>query len=69
MRLGTRRAHPARFPRGWIVLRFTPVASLMPCGCPYNARRYLTQGKSVPDPVTIGLDVCTPETIDTCKKQ
>ena len=29
----------------------------------------LTQGKSVPDPVTIGLDVCTPETIDTCKKQ
>ena len=29
----------------------------------------LSQGKSVPDPVTIGLDVCTPETIDTCKKQ
>ncbi len=29
----------------------------------------LTQGKSVSDPVTIGLDVCTPETIDTCKKQ
>jgi ribose transport system substrate-binding protein len=29
----------------------------------------LTQGKSVPDPVTIGLDVCTPETIDSCKKQ
>ena len=28
----------------------------------------LSQGKSVPDPVTIGLDVCTPETIDTCKK-
>jgi ribose transport system substrate-binding protein len=28
----------------------------------------LTQGKSVPDPVTIGLDVCTPETIDNCKK-
>ena len=28
----------------------------------------LTQGKSVPDPVTIGLDVCTPETIATCKK-
>ena len=27
------------------------------------------QGKTVPDPVTIGLDVCTPETIDTCKKQ
>jgi ribose transport system substrate-binding protein len=29
----------------------------------------LTHGKTVPDPVTIGLDVCTPETIDTCKKQ
>ena len=29
----------------------------------------LSQGKSVPDPVTIGLDVCTPDTIDTCKKQ
>ncbi len=29
----------------------------------------LTQGKSVQDPVTIGLDVCTPETIATCKKQ
>jgi ribose transport system substrate-binding protein len=29
----------------------------------------LTQGKSVSDPVTIGLDVCTPDTIDTCKKQ
>ena len=29
----------------------------------------LTQGKSVSDPVTIGLDVCTPETIDSCKKQ
>ncbi len=29
----------------------------------------LTQRKSVPDPVTIGLDVCTPETIATCKKQ
>ncbi len=29
----------------------------------------LTQGKSVPDPVTIGLDVCTPATIATCKKQ
>jgi ribose transport system substrate-binding protein len=29
----------------------------------------LSQGKSVPDPVTIGLDVCAPETIDTCKKQ
>lgn len=28
----------------------------------------LAQGKSVPDPVTIGLDVCTPETADTCKK-
>ena len=29
----------------------------------------LTQGKPVQDPVTIGLDVCTPETADTCKKQ
>jgi ribose transport system substrate-binding protein len=29
----------------------------------------LSQGKSVPDPITIGLDVCTKETIDTCKKQ
>jgi ribose transport system substrate-binding protein len=29
----------------------------------------LTQGKTVSDPVTIGLDVCTPETIDTCKKK
>jgi len=29
----------------------------------------LTQGKTIADPVTIGLDVCTPETIDTCKKQ
>ena len=29
----------------------------------------LSEGKSVPDPVTIGLDVCTPETIATCKKQ
>jgi ribose/xylose/arabinose/galactoside ABC-type transport system permease subunit len=29
----------------------------------------LTQGKTISDPVTIGLDVCTPETIDTCKKQ
>ncbi len=28
----------------------------------------LTQNKTVPDPVTIGPDVCTPETIDTCKK-
>ena len=28
----------------------------------------LTQGKSVEDPVTIGLDVCTPETVATCKK-
>ena len=27
----------------------------------------LSQGKSVPDPVTIGLDVCTPETMN-CKK-
>ena len=29
----------------------------------------LSQGKSVPDAVTIGLDVCTPETVDNCKKQ
>jgi ribose transport system substrate-binding protein len=29
----------------------------------------LSQGKSVPDPVTIGLDECTPQSIDTCKKQ
>ena len=29
----------------------------------------LSQGKSVPDPITIGLDVCTPETAATCKKQ
>lgn len=28
----------------------------------------LSQGKSVPDTATIGLDVCTPETVDTCKK-
>jgi ribose transport system substrate-binding protein len=27
----------------------------------------LTQGKTVPDPITIGLDVCTPETAATCK--
>jgi len=29
----------------------------------------LTLGKSVPDPITIGLDVCTKETAATCKKQ
>jgi ribose transport system substrate-binding protein len=29
----------------------------------------LSQGKSVTDPITIGLDECTPETIDSCKKQ
>jgi ribose transport system substrate-binding protein len=29
----------------------------------------LVAGKSVPDPITIGLDVCTPETISSCKKQ
>ncbi len=29
----------------------------------------LTQGKKVPDPITIGLDVCTPETAANCKKQ
>lgn len=27
----------------------------------------LTQGKPVPDPIIIGLDVCTPENIATCK--
>src|SRR4051794_19272311 len=27
----------------------------------------LTNGKTVPDPITVGLDVCTPETADTCK--
>jgi ribose transport system substrate-binding protein len=29
----------------------------------------LSKGKSVPDPITIGLDVCTAETAATCKKQ
>jgi ribose transport system substrate-binding protein len=29
----------------------------------------LVAGKSAPDPITIGLDVCTPETISSCKKQ
>jgi ribose transport system substrate-binding protein len=29
----------------------------------------LVAGKSAPDPITIGLDVCTPETIASCKKQ
>jgi ribose transport system substrate-binding protein len=29
----------------------------------------LTNGKKVEDPITIGLDVCTPETMDTCKKK
>jgi ribose transport system substrate-binding protein len=29
----------------------------------------LTHGKTVPDPITIGLDVCTPQTVATCKKQ
>jgi ribose transport system substrate-binding protein len=29
----------------------------------------LTAGKMPPDPITIGLDVCTPETAATCKKQ
>jgi ribose transport system substrate-binding protein len=27
----------------------------------------LTNGKAVPDPITVGLDVCTPENADTCK--
>ena len=36
----------------------------------YTLLNDLTQGKTVSDPVTIGLDkVCTPETIDTCMKQ
>jgi ribose transport system substrate-binding protein len=29
----------------------------------------LSNGKTVPDPITIGLDVCTKDTIATCKKQ
>jgi len=29
----------------------------------------LTAGKPVEDPITIGLDVCTPENADTCRKQ
>jgi ribose transport system substrate-binding protein len=29
----------------------------------------LSQGKSVPEAVTIGLDVCTPESVDNCKKK
>jgi ribose transport system substrate-binding protein len=29
----------------------------------------LLDGKPVPDPITVGLDVCTPETVDTCKKK
>lgn len=29
----------------------------------------IMQGKSVPDPITIGLDICTQETIATCKVQ
>ena len=32
-----------------------------------HALHDLTEGKSVPDPITIGLDVCTQETIATCK--
>ncbi|MBV9635702.1 MAG: sugar ABC transporter substrate-binding protein, partial [Methylobacteriaceae bacterium] len=27
----------------------------------------LTQGKSVQDPITIGLDVCTPDNAASCK--
>jgi ribose transport system substrate-binding protein len=27
----------------------------------------LLQGKKPEDPITVGLDVCTPETVDTCK--
>ena len=27
----------------------------------------LVNGKQPPDPITVGLDVCTPETVDTCK--
>jgi ribose transport system substrate-binding protein len=29
----------------------------------------LTNGKTAPDPITIGLDVCTPETAANCRKQ
>ncbi|WEK52660.1 MAG: sugar-binding protein [Candidatus Kaistia colombiensis] len=29
----------------------------------------LTAGKSVEDPITIGLDICTTETAETCRKQ
>lgn len=41
-----------------------------PCEIDYKAMfmlNDLTQGKPVEDPVTIGLDVCTPETVETCK--
>jgi ribose transport system substrate-binding protein len=27
----------------------------------------VVNGKTVPDPITVGLDVCTPETADSCK--
>jgi ribose transport system substrate-binding protein len=29
----------------------------------------LLNGKMPPDPITVGLDVCTPETVDNCKKK
>jgi ribose transport system substrate-binding protein len=29
----------------------------------------LVNGKTVPDPITIGLDVCTPENADSCKQK
>ncbi len=29
----------------------------------------LLAGKAPPDPITVGLDVCTPDTVDTCKKK
>jgi ABC-type sugar transport system substrate-binding protein len=29
----------------------------------------LLAGKAPPDPITVGLDVCTPDTADTCKKK
>ena len=27
----------------------------------------IVNGKTVEDPMTVGLDVCTPETVDNCK--
>jgi hypothetical protein len=29
----------------------------------------MLSGKMPPDPITVGLDVCTPETVDNCKKK